>query len=73
MNVSIIHPATGYMTTYTPQDIRNIARGAVKGKGKLTAYWLTCRDGNVTVNAQYLMRDGWAMTAEKELLVNVAI
>lgn len=55
----------GNMTQYMPKDLARMARSAVKGKGKLTAYWITVNaNGNVRLCAQYLMRDGWSQTAE---------
>jgi hypothetical protein len=74
MHVHIIGGPSGYLTDYSPQDLRSIARAAVKGKGKLSAYWLTVHDGaGVSLTCQYVMPDGWAMSIDKPLTVNVAI
>lgn len=55
--------STGRFVTYTPREFKKEARAAVKGKGKLSAYWLESFDGgNVRLVAQYVMRDGWPQT-----------
>ena len=74
MNINIISSANGYLTQYTPRDLQSMARAAVKGKGKLSAYWLTVREGSgVSLTCQYVMLDGWAMSTDKPLTANVAI
>ena len=68
MNVAVINRTNGYMTTYTPADLRREALRAVKGKGRLSTHWVCfTENAGATLIAQYQQPDGWSAT------VNIAI
>jgi hypothetical protein len=60
-SIAIVNRDTGNMTTYTPAELRKMAREAVRGLGKLDAHWVTFHEstGRASLVAQYKQRDGW--------------
>jgi hypothetical protein len=62
MIIAIVNRQTGNMSHYRPAELRKMAAAHVKGKGKLTDYWVKFeeRDGRAALVAQYKMADGWS-------------
>ena len=72
LGISVVDRESGRTVLYSPAELREKARDAVKGKGRLTSYWVSVdRAGTFSSDvgpngaaliAQYQLRDGWSMS-----------